>query len=84
MKKIRLDLATVDVESFAVMPHEPAERAGTVHGRGNTWDPPTCMQSCGYTWCGEQTCNGEFSCADTCTETRPIRVCYGNTGLCQV
>lgn len=83
MKKLRLDLAHVNVETFSVTPAEPVKRSGTVHGRGDTWDPPTCMASCGYTWCGENTCNGEFSCADTCTETRPIRACNGDTFLCQ-
>ncbi|HET6233308.1 MAG TPA: hypothetical protein VFE05_24745 [Longimicrobiaceae bacterium] len=83
MKKMRLDLSAVDVETFAVLPPDLAEQSGTVRGQGNTWDPPTCAVTCGVTFCGGHTCDGAFSCADTCTETRPIRACNGPTFVCQ-
>ena len=75
MNKIKLSLKTVDVESFDVLPASVDGRTGTVRAHGDTWDPPTCMASCGYTWCNDVTCAGQFSCADTCTETRPVRSC---------
>lgn len=54
MKKIRLDLDHLQVESFATTEPEPAR--GTVAGHASF--DLTCLQSCGAT------CNG--SCYDTC------------------
>ncbi len=60
MRKIRLELDTLEVESFAPG-HEPA-RGGTVHGHS---DDDSCLQPCpGHTAQGASC--ADVSCADTC------------------
>jgi len=82
MKKIKLDLDRLDVESFAVV----AERGkdGTVHGHATPGCTPagqcnTLFSCYEYTCNGEVSCNGELAtcghlatctdCAETCAES---------------
>jgi len=85
MKKLRLRLEHLEVESFSSTP-APEER-GTVHGHYPTQDTcegPECFTGWPYT-CrnteGEVTCNGEAECGDsslgTCYEET---VCFHCTG----
>ncbi len=95
MRKLKLDLEELSVESFATTPNRPAE-GGTVFGQQCTCYTqctcpgcPTCDASCNGT-CGG-TCAGtcDASCNGTCGCTAEY-TCYGQTcndscyGTCQV
>ncbi|HEV2736456.1 MAG TPA: hypothetical protein VGV85_16540 [Longimicrobiaceae bacterium] len=84
MKKLKLDLEDLTVESFATTPESRGE-GGTVFGQNHCTcytqctcpGCPTCDASCNGT-CGgtcDASCNGtcggtcDFSCGDTCYET---------------
>ena len=57
MKKLRLEIETLAVESFATAPKDGAAR-GTVHGRGtdaSTCDPRYAC-GCGDSWEGSCDC----------------------------
>lgn len=78
MKKLRLDLDSLEVESFDTA--EADEKRGTVQARAtaypggpscvntcnvNDW---TCWESCGYGTCAGATCDGAWTCP-TCEQT---------------
>jgi hypothetical protein len=66
MKKIKLDLDALKVESFDTLPD------GAVFGYSTC--PTVCQQSCGATYCGTcETCR-----EDGCSV--PIRSCIGSSG----
>lgn len=58
MKKIKLDLAELSVESFTVFSSAPG--GGTVNGHNNTYAGASCDPQVAS--CGPQTC-GDFYCA---------------------
>ncbi len=73
MKKMRLDLEQIQVESFDTSPE--SKGSGTVQGFINTDDnlcittlAPTCMESCPCTTvipdCCGATCEGDETCQD--------------------
>ncbi len=74
MKKLKLDLEDLSVESFATTP-EPRAEGGTVFGQ-----QCTCYTQCTCPGCPtcDASCNGtcadscDFSCGDTCGDT-----CFG-------
>ena len=85
MKKIKLDLDTLDVESFE--PSEAKGERGTVKGLFTAYYEP-CHE--GDTWQGsctcEPTCNADTcyncpsaACTQTCPQTGGERTC---TGIC--
>jgi len=82
MKKIRLDLESLKVESF-VTSHADKGNAGTVFGMGNTYCEATCNEI-------SFTCNGvQGGCpvSDTCDWTYPeATTCTapGNTDGCTI
>lgn len=68
MKKLKLDLDSVQVESFETTAR--GERISTVHGYQDMMNPfgeqaaasdATCINSCPTNWCG--------TCANTCWNT---------------
>ncbi len=78
MKKLKLSLENLAVESFATS--APFQPRGTVEAHG-TWVDPTCgpERTCGPQTCGQMVCvigtdpiecpvvSGAFTCAQTCT-----------------
>ncbi|HEY0017573.1 MAG TPA: hypothetical protein VGC13_14780 [Longimicrobium sp.] len=66
MKKLRLQIETLVVESFRTADAEP--RQGTVLGLSglmcNTWDDQTCpyFVTCG----GGESCDGQYTCNQNC------------------
>jgi hypothetical protein len=88
MKKLKLDLDDLRVDSFDTTPAAAAGERGTVHGqypetyRGCNTDEETCdscFGSCGDT-CG-YSCNGTCgTCAESCNGT--CNTCYTNCGSC--
>jgi hypothetical protein len=77
MSKLRLDLESIQVESFTATP-TGAKPAGTVHGQGATEIGSSCQQ----TFCN-QTCAGDASCQQTfCAQTCDL--CGGGTGADQM
>jgi len=92
MRKIKLDLEALSVESFATGEEKPA--AGTVQAHVGTALCNTANQTCEDATCGgEQTCGAEYSCADSCGAcntyncgTPPdsnILACGWSNGWCQ-
>lgn len=79
MKKLKLNLDDLKVESFATTPEAP-DRAGTVHAYD---DPtPTCIDTCG-TGCTCDTCTMCYTCATNCTcETVVCGTCDTDCGTC--
>lgn len=74
MKKIRLDLDALRVESFATA--EAPRRGGTVHGHAPSYFPEPCAPTDRVTDCNDVTCawscNGytcEPTAANTCAAT---------------
>ena len=64
MRKLKLDVETITVESFAALP-EPQASHGTVRGAATNYanasecDPSFCVQaSCDWTFCANMTCQG--------------------------
>lgn len=56
MRKLKLDVSGLKVTSFTACP--PAEHRGTVNAHippFTLWDA-TCEYTCGYTRCGDYTC----------------------------
>jgi hypothetical protein len=92
MRKTRLDLDSLSVESFDTTA-TPADSRGTVHGNADTFqsycsDGRTCIDTCDYT-CNQYeatcagTCQGDASCCPTYCGTCYDYTC-GNTycGTC--
>jgi hypothetical protein len=82
MKKLRLALEDLNVESFSTADAE--EPRGTVEGHG-TLVEKTCDMSCDIScWtkcedtCGqtENTCQGQFSCPAGCETQAPQNTCW--------
>jgi hypothetical protein len=69
MRKIRLDLDALEVDSFPVAADGKDDR-GTVHGRGTLY---VCseMESCP----GLPSCLGDPTCASACSETNGVAIC---------
>lgn len=69
MRKIRLDLESLTIESFPTSGDGDAER-GTVHGRET-------LRLCSgeYTCAGEPTCLGHVTCASACSWTDGAAAC---------
>ncbi len=69
MRKIRLDLDALQVDSFSVSADEGEER-GTVRARAS-------LRLCtGFETCaGEPTCVGDATCASACSETDGYAIC---------
>jgi hypothetical protein len=96
MKKLKLDLEELSVESFSTTP-EPRREGGTVFGQQCTCYTqctcpgcPTCDASCNGT-CGgtcEASCNGtcggtcDASCIDTCAGFTCDAICNSDYGSC--
>lgn len=95
MKKLRLNLDELEVESFETEA-EHAER-GTVHGHAqySAYCPPgeslqasncpTCQQTCVATCYGQNTCEGVFTCGpgSTCLGTcDPFNGCNNSWAYC--
>jgi hypothetical protein len=79
MRKIRLDLEALDVESFDVTPNRAPK--GTMVGHELTANTDcgqeTCAPTCHVTWCQE-------SCAGTCLTDCWGACGGGGTGNCQI
>lgn len=74
MKKIKLDLDDLKVESFTTTPDDDAAVQG--------YSCPSCVNTCDYTCEGNVTCDA--TCPDTCAPTDcscPIASC--ETTICQ-
>ena len=87
MKKMRLDLDSLAVQSFDTSPEGRAER-GTVRGLDSATEPQepdsiaaTCEcppPATNYTACGQFTC-GQFTCQWTCDPGCSNVTCGGST-----
>jgi hypothetical protein len=74
MKKLKLDLDNLRVDSFDLTPAKDSGGRGTVVAQYDTCDTCTCYSACGtcptccgtcyYTDCG--TCPQDWSCCATC------------------
>lgn len=66
MRKLKLDLDALEIESFET--DETAEARGTVEGRN---PPPVQTEAtCGQYTCGnEYTCAQWYTCANTCADS---------------
>jgi hypothetical protein len=69
MRKIRLDLEALEVDSFAISADGDDDR-GTVHARAS-------LRLCtgADTCAGEPTCLGDATCASACSETDGYAYC---------
>jgi hypothetical protein len=69
MKKIKLDVDTLAIESFPTVEDVDGER-GTVHGRAT-------LRLCSgdYTCVNDPTCLGDPTCASACSETDGWAIC---------
>ena len=85
MRKLKLNVETITVESFAALPEPPAPR-GTVRGAATNYanasecDPSFCVQaSCDWTHCANMTCQGYCGgggVSDGCgTDNAGVRTC---------
>jgi len=84
MRKLRLDLEQLQVESFATDPRE--REGGTVRGNaelgnlaGDVANPGTLQQTCMIDFCKDSWMSGCLTCADTCYNTCPnsCNTCLG-------
>lgn len=75
MKKMRLSLDTLRVESFA--PADAERGHGTVHGHARYTDPAVCPYSQNwYCTVGDGCTWGPYTCFDTCGDNcDTIQVC---------
>lgn len=75
MRKITLDVAALQVESFETVDETSKER-GTVHGYH------THQVTCPQTMCGQQCLSGWHPCQPTDAFTDGVDMCYcGNNSL---
>ena len=74
MRKLKLDLDALSVESFATTP-EPRREGGTVFGQNHC----TCQTQCTCPGCPtcEATCGNSWTCGDTCADSCGY-TCPGN------
>jgi hypothetical protein len=79
MRKIRLDVNELRVESFGTEKGDAASR-GTVHGHATLLNCP--QTQAGYTQCGQQCLSGWRPCQPTDAWTNGEVMCYcaGGTG----
>ena len=68
MKKLKLNLEDLKVESFQTTPEAEGSEEGTVFGFGEHTGQTYCDAPCFPTICNENTCNG-FTCGGTCSNT---------------
>jgi len=68
MRKIRLDMDALQVDSFPI-PSGRGDDRGTVHGRGSLY---VCTN---FETCAGATCLGDATCASACSETYGGAIC---------
>lgn len=78
MRKIQLDLDTLQVDSFPTTPKDGAPR-GTAHGA--QWSQLFCSEAPG-SCVGDPTCMGAATCTGVCSATDGIVACKTCGALC--
>lgn len=56
MKKLSLEIETLEIESFAALPPEPEAADGTVRAFDSSWDEDTCVGPSCRRDCSLQSC----------------------------
>lgn len=77
MKKIRLELDALNVDSFTTGKQE-GRREGTVHGHASAYEC-TIYDSCAATYCG---CPGGGSGYNTCGSANTCGICITDLDYC--